>query len=159
MAASAILDKFSSTTSQTMTLANLASSTAGVGRQCTLLDNTTNRYMDILQYLKVQSLTATVHTANTSVQVYLLRASTAGTPTRTDAAGASDAALTVKNARLLGILRFTVTTVDEVTTGDFLINRPGPTWGIAVVQDSGQNLNTTEGNHIKEFIGLNPEAQ
>lgn len=156
--ANEILSKFAAAATITITLDNLASSTTGVGRQSTIIDNTTNRYSAVLIFLKVTL--GTTPTANKTVQVYLIR-DDAVTTLRSDAAGASDAALTVKNAELIGVLRNTSATTGEVVQGAFLVQEPGPKWGIAVVHDTGVNLNNAgaEANHTKEYVGIRPEVQ
>src|SRR5262245_11527117 len=154
--ANLIKDTFGSATSLTLSLGGLTSSTAGAGQQSTIVDNTTNRYVDVIVYLK--ATLGTTPTANRSVQIYLIR-DDGVTTLRDDAAGASDAALTVKNAKLIGVLRNTSATTGEVVQGSFLISRPGPKWGIAVVHDTGASLNSANSNHTAEFIGLNPEVQ
>ena len=47
----------------------------------------------------------------------------------------------------------------EIMYGEFLVRRPGPTWGIVIVQDTGKDLNVTGSNHWVRWIGLNPEVQ
>jgi hypothetical protein len=43
--------------------------------------------------------------------------------------------------------------------GDFLIHRPGPKWTIAIVHDTGVNLDSTGANHQVRWVGANPEVQ
>ena len=56
--ANEIKDKYGSTTALTISLASLASSTSGVGRQSTLVDNSTSKYQDILVYVKIKQGTS-----------------------------------------------------------------------------------------------------
>jgi hypothetical protein len=149
-------EKYGTSTALTITLASLASSTTGVGRQSNMVDNSTSRYGLLHLFVKVKL--GTSPTANKAVQVYLLKGN--GSGLRTDNAGASDAALTVKNAPLLGVM----TSGGSPATGDvlqkhFTIRDPGLEWGIAVVHDSGVNLDSTAGNHAVHYIGDNPEVQ
>ncbi len=150
------LDKYGTPAGLTITLGSLASSTAGVGRQSTIVDNTSARYTDIL--LAVSIKLGTSPTGNRSVQIYLIRDNNAGSPIRDDNAGASDAAITVLNAALIGVLTDT-TGSGDILTATFLISKPGPKWGVAVVHDTGVNLNSTNGNHILSYVGINPEIQ
>lgn len=155
--ANAILDKFGSPTALTITLASLASSTSGVGRQSTLVDNSTNRYQAVMLYVKIKQ--GTSPTSSKGVYIYLLRDDGAAGVT-TDGAGASDAAITVLNAQLIGFLA----NKSSAATGDvvqdaFLIERPGPKWGVAIVHDTVAALDATGGNHTVEFVGMNPEVQ
>ena len=138
----------------TITLASLGN---GSARQSTLLDNSTSDYPAALVYLKITS-GASAPTAGALYEVYLIRGD--GT-IRDDAAGASDAAITIENAPLLGTMVLTATTsksfygVFDTSTLGVL----GPEWGIAVKNSSGQALNTTEGNHDYNYVYYVPEVQ
>ena len=96
----AIKDLFSSSTAMTISLGSLASSTSNVGRQSTMIDNSTTRYGRLLVFVKAKL--GTSPTGNRSVQVYLLRGD--GLGNRDDAAGANDAAITLLNAVPIGAL-------------------------------------------------------
>ena len=138
----------------TITLASLAS---GSARQSTLIDNSSTDYPAALVYLKITS-GASTPTAGTVYEVYLLRGD--GT-IRNDAAGASDAAITIENASLLGTIVVTATTSKAFygvfdTAGLGVL---GPEWGIAVKNSSGQALNSTEGNHDYNYVYYVPEIQ
>jgi len=137
----------------TISLASLATSTAGVGRQSTIVNNSTTKYDYAL--LNVLIKLGTSPTANKSVYVYLIQSN--GT-NRTDGAGASDAALTIKNAALIGIM----TTGSAPGTGDnlrktFNVEGLGQEWGIAIVHDSAVNLDSTGGNHVLTWAGYKYE--
>ena len=152
-----IKDKLGASTALTMTLASLAD---GAGRQSTLVDNATARYQEILVYLKCK-MGASAPNANSIVEIYLLRGDKdAGTEHLSDGAGASDAALTPLNAQLIGALRNKASpTGGDVLYGEFLVHRPGPKWGIAVVNRSGQAFDATGSNHWARYVGVNPEVQ
>lgn len=154
-----IKDKIvTASTALTITIASLASSVVGVGRQSTILDNTTLLHQDVLLFLKIKQ--GTSPTGNKSVQVYLLRDDNNGTAHRTDGAGASDAALTVLNAPLIGVMvNKGSPATGDILYGEFRIHRPGPKWGIAIVHDTGVNLDSTGSNHWARYVGLNPEVQ
>ena len=150
-----IKDIYSSVGSFTITLSSLANSSAGVGRQSTIIDNTSNAYLSAIISLSIT--VGTTPTANTPIYVYLVRDNNDGTPLRDDAAGASDAALTVKNAQLLGIITCPAATSDTAYQGVFdtaPLGPLGPKWGIAIVNNTGVALHATEGNHIKSYIGV-----
>jgi hypothetical protein len=145
-------------TALTITLASLASSTSGVGRQSTIVDNTTDLCQDVIVYVKITQ--GTNPTGNRGVYVYLIRDDNNGTNHRSDGAGASDAGLTVQNAELIGTMRNKASpTTGDVLYGEFRVNRPGPKWGIAIVHDTAVNLDSTGGNHWARYVGLNPEVQ
>jgi len=155
--ANEIKDKFGSSTALTITIASLADAS---GRQSTLVDNSTNRFVDILLYLKIEN-SATAPTANSAVEVYLLRDdANGGTEHITDGGGTSDAAINILNAPLLGVMRNkSAPSGGDVLYGEFLISRPGPKWGIAIVNRTGQTLDSTGSNHWARYVGVNPEVQ
>lgn len=139
----------------TLTLASLAN---GSGRQSTLIDNSSNDYPQAMVFLKIRS-SGTGPTAGAVYEVYLIRGDDPSSSTyRTDGAGASDAAITIENATLLGTIVVTNSTNKDFY-GEFLAQNLGPEWGIAVRNASGQALNATEGNHYKGYVYLVPEVQ
>lgn len=144
-----------------LTLASLATSVVGVGRQSTLEDNDTDWRRAAMIYLRIR--TGTTPTIDTLFHIYLILSSDeATTPIRSDGAGATDAGFTVVNAPKLGTIRMNSVTSDQDYEGIFdtgPIAPLGPQWGIAVVHDTGVNLNSTEGNHIKQFRYYDPEVQ
>lgn len=153
--ANAIKEKYSSSAGFTISLAGLASSTAGVGRQSTLIDNSTTGYKRILIYLKLKL--GTSPTGNRSAFVYAIRGD--GT-LRSDGAGASDAALTVLNAQPLGIMANKASpSTGDLLYGEFVLEDPGPEWGIAIVHNTGVNLDADEGDHDYNWVGVLPEVQ
>jgi len=142
--------KYGSPAAPTITLASLASSTSGVGRQSTMVDNSSTRNKKI--YLFVQVKLGTSPNSNAPISVYLLRYDT--TAIRTDGAGASDAGITVKEATPIGVLTTGPSAATgDVLKGDFVILDPGPNWGIAIVNGSGVALDSTAGNHVVNWFG------
>lgn len=137
----------------TLTLASLAN---GSARQSTLVSNSSN-YPAALIFLDIQSGT-NAPTVNTVYEVYLLRSD--GT-TADDAAGASDAAITIENAQLIGTIIVTATANKHFygvfDTAPF--GALGTSWGIAIKNSSGQALHGTEGNHRKAYTYYVPEVQ
>lgn len=153
--ANEIKEKFSTSAGFTITLASLASSTVGVGRQSTLIDNSTTRYRKVIVYLKIKQGTSPA--GSRFVYVYGIRGD--GT-IRSDGAGASDAAFTRLNAVELGVLiNKSSPATGDVLTGEFVFENPGPEWGIAIVHDTNAHLDSTEGNHDYNWVGVNPEVQ
>lgn len=157
MATSEIRTKPITKASFTITLASLAN---GSARQSTLVANS-NQYPAALVGLTVVS-GAAAPTAGTVYEIYLLRSLVVGAgDARDDGAGATDAAITIENAQLLGTLVVTATSAkafrgvfDTASLGPL-----GPEWGIAVKNSSGQALSSTEGDHIKSYVYYVPEAQ
>lgn len=137
----------------TITLASLAN---GSARQSTLITNS-NDYPAALIHLKLKS-NASAPTAGALYEVYLIRSDGA---IADDGAGASDAAITIENAPLLGTIVVTATT-NKLFYGVFdtaPLGPLGPTWGIAVKNSSGQALNATEGDMDYNYSYYVPEVQ
>jgi len=152
-----ITSQFSNATAMTITLASLASSTAGVGRQSDFVDNAAG-HREVLLFVRVRQ--GTSPTGNRGVYIHLLRDDgDASTPQRTDDAGADDAAITIGNAELVGVLQNggSPSTGDDLV-GSFLIHQPGPKWAIAIVHDTGAALDGTGGNHVVRFVGIDAEV-
>ena len=157
--ANEIKDKFGSSTALTITVASLASSTAGVGRQSTLIDNTTDRWSKLHIFVKIKQGTTTP-VSNRAVYVYLLKADDNATEHITDGGGTVDAALTIKNAQLIGAMyNGTTPAAGDVLYGEFLVHDPGRQWGVAIVHDTNVNLDATGSNHWVRYLGANPEVQ
>lgn len=138
----------------TITLASLAN---GSARQSTIIDNSSTDYPAAIVYLKIKS-GASGPTAGSVYEVYLIRGD--GT-IRDDGAGASDAAITIENAPMLGTIVVT-NTANKLFYGVFdtsSLGVLGPEWGIAVKNSSGQALSTTEGDHDYNYVGYVPEIQ
>lgn len=143
-------------TALTITLASLATSTTGVGRQSNLVDNTDDAQM-IRIYFKVT--TGTSPTANKSIQFYLITADDPSSPNViTDGAGTADAGLTVVSAQQVYVVQ-TTSTSNQTYQDSFLIRNPGMAWAIAVVHDTGVNLNSTGSNHAIRYVKENVEVQ
>lgn len=148
-----ILSERGSTTAMTITLASLASSTANVGRQSTLITNASPCKPTV--WVMVQITQGTTPTGNRAVYVYAIR----GDGTYRDGlSGASDAALTVTVEELLEALP----NKSSPSTGDVLrkwirFDNPGPEWGVAIVHDTGVNLDADSGDHVIAYSYENPE--
>lgn len=158
MATSAILDKFGASTAFTITIASLASSATFVGRQTTLVDNSSTKYPLIHWFGRFKL--GTSPTGSKGIYVFAIRGDGNGTPHRSDAAGASDAAWTRANAEFVGVGRNLASpaTGDLVFVEGFIVN-PGPEFGLGIYHDTGVNLDSTGGNHWLRWIGNSPEAQ
>lgn len=155
--ANAIKPLYSSVSNFTITLASLASSTAGAGRQATMIDNSTNRYNRII--VSVNIMVGTSPTASRSIYIYAIRSDKNTTAIRDDAAGASDAAWTRLNAELIGIIRCGAAASNTAFKAVFQLRDPGPEWTIGVVHDTGVALNATGSNHVCSWIGVVDEVQ
>jgi hypothetical protein len=157
MAAGDILTILDTNTAFTITLASLANATA---RQSTVINNSGNKY-GALVYVELMSGT-TAPTASSTYEVYLIRSNTNSSPTyRSDNAGASDAAITIENAKCLGVITLTATS-NKVFYGEFdtsPLGPLGPEWGIAIRNSSGQTIHATEGNHMTGYTYHRQQVQ
>lgn len=135
-------DTYAASAAFTITLASLASSTTGVGRQSTII--TGNVAESAL--ITVKFTVGTTPTINTNILVYLIR----GDDTYLDdAAGTSDAGFTVINASLLGAILVNAVTSNIAYYGVFdtkFLGSLGPKFGIAIINASGVTANSTGGN-------------
>ena len=147
-----IKDNFATPGTYTITLGTLATSTVGVGRQSTLIDNSSNLYTSAQIACQV---TAGTSTGTNLVSVYLIRSDNA-VPITDDNAGASDAAWTQLNAPLLGnIVVGLGTNVQYKAVFDTtFLGHLGPKWGVGVVHNLGNPLNATAGSHSITYIGV-----
>ncbi len=152
MATQDIKPKFAASAALTLSLASLASSTSGVGRQATLVNNSVTRYN--LIHLFGKTTTGTSPTAGRAIYIYAIRGD--GTR-RTDGAGANDAALTRVTARLLRVIP-TDATSNKGYEWDCDLHNPGPEWGILIVHDTVAALNATAGNHYVYWVGEHTES-
>jgi len=147
-----IKDQFAAPAAFTISLNSLASSNAGAGRQSTLVDNTTNLYESAI--VSVSLKMGTTPTANTLCYVYLIRSNNDSTPLVDDGAGASDAAITIVESSLLGVLVCPSATTGLQITKNFdtsPLGPLGPKWGIAVVNSTQVALSSS--GHTASYIG------
>lgn len=156
--ANKILPFFDTEGTFTITLASLASSAVGVGRQSTMIDNSLLRYRKVHIFGKITQ--GTSPTGSTAVYVYKIKGDKNGTAYRSDGAGASDAAITVLNSKVIEVgSNLAAPSTGDVIWIDCIIEDPGPEFGICVVNSTGVALNATAGNHYLRYTGEDPEVQ
>lgn len=149
-----VKDSYAAVGTTTITLGTLASSSSGLGRQSTLIDNTTNLYPSAI--VACQITAGTVTTANNFISVYLIRSDN-GAPIADDNAGASDASWTQANAPLLGNILVNAVGTNTQYKAVFdttALGHLGPKWGVGVVHNLGNPLNSTAGSHSITYIGV-----
>lgn len=150
---------FGTSTALTITLASLADS-ATVGRQSTVVDNTSDLYEDAL--LQVSVTTAGTVATPFAVYVYLFGSEDGTKYAGADdgVIGATDAAYTVNTAsNLKGPFVISTPTTAKiysqiVSVASFFGGRMPRKWGIVVVNDSGAALNATGSNHYATYTGI-----
>lgn len=151
-----VLDERGSSAAMTITLGSLASSTAKVGRQTTLITNASPCKPRVWIWASIKQ-----GTSPTSGKAVYVRGIRGDGTRRDDGAGASDAAFTALNCQLLGILanKASGAASGDVVQGWIPFDNPGPEWGIAIDHDTGVNLDSTGGNHAIYYSYENPEIQ
>ncbi len=140
----------------TITLASLANNGQ---RQSTVVDNTTNLFLDALVALSIKSAAAST-SATGFANIYAFGTSDGGT-TYSDGAGATDAAITLTappNMRLIGVINIVANAV-TYKGGPFSVRAAfggvlPDHWGIVVENKSGAAFDATEGNHLKDYQGV-----
>jgi len=146
-----VTDAFGTTTAFTITLASLANSSAGVGRQSQMVTGNTAQSA----LIAIKFTVGTAATANSVVNTYLIRSD--GTISD-DGAGTADAGITIVNAPNLGNIAISGTAPNTTYYGVF-DTKPytlGPNFGIAVVNQSGFAANGTTGQFAAEYTLVNP---
>ena len=142
----------------------LASLTNNSQRECTSVDNTTNKHLDALVFLKIKSGASGTSTTGT-VNFYAYGTADGGT-TWSDTVTGTDAAITLTsppNVHLIGVCNV-VANATTYKCGPFTVSPAfggslPDKWGIVVENKSGGTLDSTEGNHAKFYQGVNAQAQ
>lgn len=150
---------YGTSTGLTCTLASLASS-ATVGRQCTIVDNTSNLYDDALVTIGVKT-SASALANDKTVYVYVSGSEDGTNYDADDAAvGATDAAYTINSAsNLKGPVAISAPSTSKTYFKTFSIAQffggvMPRKWTLVIVNYTGQALDSTEGNHTKSYTGI-----
>lgn len=157
---------YSSNTTITMDLSALGSSATFVaGRESSQVDNTTNKYVDVLVSGSVS--VGTTPTANTSILVYVYGADTSLATTAIDVLDGTDSAETLTNTGILNALRLGATIAVPANTSDVqyfvlpfsvasLFGGVVPKfWGLFVAHNTAVNLRSNAINtNSFEYVGI-----
>lgn len=145
-----IKSAYGAKTTITLTLTSL---TNGSGRESTVIDNTSNKFLDAL--LRFQTNGQASGTGLVDVYVY----AALGDTTYTDAATGTDAAFTAANRRnspyLFSVQMNAGTAVQGglVSVASAFNGTMPDKWGLIVINNSGATLSATAGNHVIEYEG------
>lgn len=150
---------YGTSTAITCTLASLAASST-VGRCGTAVDNTTNLFDDALVTVSIKT-GAGAPAGNKVVNIYVY-ASEDGTNYEQEESNspATDGSYTINSPTIFkGPIGLPVLTAAKIYTRVFSIasffgGLMPRKWGIIIVNDAGQSLDSTEGNHIKTYTGI-----
>jgi hypothetical protein len=151
-----------STTIGAITLASLAASTVGVGREGTVIDNTSDLYLDAMLYLAIKLGSGTIG-MDSCVYVYVY-GSEDGTNFNESTVTGSNAAITFgtsHNLKLAGVMIFgtsvTGTGTQKLTIGSiascFGGNLPRK-WGVVIQNATNIAFSATEGDMVHTYTGL-----
>lgn len=157
---------YSSNTAITMDLSALASSATFVaGRESSQVDNTTNKYVDVLVSGSVS--VGTTPTANTSILIYVYGAETSLATTAIDVLDGTDSAETLTNVGILNALRLGAAINVPAATTDVqyfvlpfsvaaLFGGVVPKfWGLFVAHNTAVNLRSNAINtNSFEYVGI-----
>lgn len=157
---------YSSNTTITMDLANLASSSSfTAGRESNEIDNTSNKYVDAM--VRGSISVGTTPTANTQIAVYVWGANTSLGTTALDVLDGIDSAETLTNTGILVSLRLLMPIQVLSSTSDIAYpvlpvsiaqkfggNMP-KFWGLFVSHNTNSNLrNNAVNTNSFEYVGI-----
>lgn len=149
----------------TISVASLASSATFVaGQESSVVDNTTNKYVDAVLYGKIR--VGTTPTVNTEIRVYVFGAP-GDAATYPDVMDGTDSAETLTSVGVgRGFLKLAAALDVDATTSDrdypFLVASLAQIfggvlpqrWSVFVTHNTGVALNATAGNHFVKFVGI-----
>jgi len=134
--------------------------TDGSARACAEIVNTSD-FPFAKIWLRLRS-GSVAPTAGRSYNIHYLNQSEDANQIGVDGWGGSDAAITILNARRIGTVILTADTatdfpleIDTRALGIVL----GHNWGIAILNNSGQSMDSTESNHLKMFRYYRSQVQ
>ena len=147
------------TTHQTITV-TLASLASGSSRESTLIDNTTNVYLDALVQAKIKT-GASALSGDKAVYVYVWGTADTSTPTYPDTVTGTDAAITPNSPtqlKLLGTIWVAATATTYISepmsvAAQFGGNLPAK-WGLVFTNSAGAALDATGGNFDVFYQGI-----
>lgn len=165
--ATATVNYSGSGTALTLDLANLGSSSTFVaGRECSQIDNTTNKYLDAVVRGSVS--VGTTPTANTEIRIYVWGAHVSLATTAIDVLDGTDSAETLTNTGILAGLRLAYAVPVYATTSDIAYPVPPISiaqalglgelpsfWGLYVAHNTGVNLrNNAVNTNSLSYVGI-----
>ncbi len=156
---------YTTATTITCSVASVASSSTWVaGQESNEIDNTSNKYDDVLVQGKIT--VGTTPTASTLILVYVWGSDTSAATTNLDTIDGVDSTETLTSAGVRdGFLKLgAAINVDASTSnrsywfGPFsvadLFGQVPKFWGLFVTHNTGVNLNATAGNHSFTYTGV-----
>jgi len=151
--ANEIKAKFSSMFALTSAFGAVAN---GAAKQTAFFDNSATRYQTVFFFVKLKLGTAP--TAEKFSEIFLLSDDANGHITDEGVAGVG--AITILNARFIGILHNgpAPATGKLLLSSALIVQDPGPKFAIAIRNGSGVAFDANDANHYVRLIGVNPEV-
>ena len=156
---------YTTATTITCSVASVASSSTWVaGQESNEIDNTSNKYDDVLVQGKIT--VGTTPTASTLILVYVWGSDTSAATTNLDTIDGVDSTETLTSAGVRdGFLKLAASINVDATTsnrsywfGPFsvadLFGQVPRFWELFVTHNTGANLNSTAGNHSFTYTGI-----
>jgi len=157
-----ITTTYAASAAVTITLASLAHHASWTtGRESNVIDNTSNKYVDALLAGKVT--VGTGPTAYTTINVYVFALQDdSNYPDAMDGTDSGESVLDITGSylRQVGIMYVGAATSDKtyyfgpVSVAQAFGGVLPPKWGVYIAHNTGQNLNSTAGNHAVNYIGV-----
>jgi hypothetical protein len=143
----------------TITIASLANSGA---RSSTVVDNSSNRFVDVLIQLKVKSASSSTSATGT-VNIYAYGTVDGGTSYPEGAGTDTGITLTVPtNLRLVGVINVVANSTTYISSPMSVAGAFGGVlpdhWGIVLENKTGAALDATGGNHSAVYQGVYAEV-
>ena len=143
----------------TITLTSLADSSTA-GRECTVVSNTSDKFLDVLIMGKLKTQNAGSISAPSAAFVYAYGSTDAGA-TYPDTVTGADAAITLNSPtqlKLLGVI-YAAAINTQYKGGPWSLaalfgGRMPEKWGIVVVNDTGTALTATSTDHVFQYQGV-----
>ncbi len=130
----------------------------GAEGQTNVVDNTSLAYMTVICFIFLKMNQSGAAVANAAINVYLFRHDQTSLTISDDHTVDTDGSITVKNSPPIVVLSTgsspgisNDTRANEVERS-FIINDPGPWWGLSIENLSGQSLHSA--NHLAKYIGI-----
>lgn len=141
-----------------ITLNTLASAAA---RQSAPVDNSINLFRDVLVMLRAKNHASNAPTGDKAIYVYAYGTVDVNLPLYPDAVTGTNAAITLDSPthlKPLGSLAFTAAAQTKNggpwSLGSLFGGRVPKKWGIVVQNATGQSLDVSEANFVKEYQGV-----
>jgi len=150
---------YGTSTAITCTLASLASSSSA-GRSCAAIDNTSNKYIDVLLTIAVKTSSSAMG-ADKGGYIWIYGSEdgsnyngSSSEGEGTDAAVTLDSPSNLRGPVFLSTPASSTTYKAVISIAQFFGGVMPRKWGFVYQNNNNQNLDSTEGNHQKTYTGI-----